>query len=146
MCIVASSQEARFTGDPSLKTLGGVTLWEAFEPVRSRLGKPLRIIEDPGAAFGRQYIYDGLALWAGYGVTREITVQQIEVTSPKLCTRSGVCPGTSAREAQRKLGKPILSEALEEGKNSYSIGIEACWLEVLVSAQTVKSMAVRCQP
>lgn len=121
-------------------------MWELFEPVSARMGKPRQVIEDWGAAFGREYIYDGMTLWAGFDVERKITVQQIEVTSSRYCTPSGVCPGMSASDAQRILGNPILSDEVKEGRNAFLIDVEACWLEVEILEGTIRKMAIRCQP
>jgi hypothetical protein len=130
----------------SSTTLGGVTMWELFEPVSARLGKPRQVIDDKGAAFGTQYIYEGMTLWAGFDAEHKITVQQIEVTNPRYCTSSGVCPGMKVSEAQRILGKPILAETISDGRNDYLIGVEACWLELDVRNGAIGQLAIRCQP
>lgn len=144
LCVKANAQESSSTGDSALRTLGGITFWEPFGPVLARLGKPIEIVEDGGAAWGNQYIYEGLVLWAGVGDYYKVL--QIKATSPRYCTTSGVCPGTSLEEARRKLGKPMYPETLQEGENRYDIAVEACWLEVAISERSVQSLAVLCQP
>jgi len=146
VCALSQAMEPSIPQIKKSTTLGGVTMWELFEPVSARLGKPRQVIKDEGAAFGTQYIYDGMTLWAGFGVEHKITVHQIEVTNPRYCTPSGVCPGMKVLEAQRILGKPILSEVIEEGRNNYLIGVEACWLEVDVRNGAIRQLAIRCQP
>ncbi len=131
---------------PASATLGGVTLGEPFQPVNDRLGKPLRVIYDDGAAFGTDYIWDGIRLSAGFNSERVVTVQQIEVTSPRYCTPSGVCPGMEQPDAQRILGKPVMTDVLVEGRNDFLIDVEACWLEVVIAGKRVQSLAIKCQP
>ena len=144
LCASANAQESGSTGDPALRTLGGITFREPFGPVLARLGTPIEIVEDGYAAWGNQYIYEGLVMWAGIG--EYYRVLQIQVTSPKYCTTSGVCPGTSLVEARRKLGKPMYPETLQEGENLYDIAVDACWLEVEIVKLKVRSMAIFCQP
>ena len=146
VCALSQAAEPPASRINDSLTLGGVTLWELFEPVSARMGKPRQVIEDWGAAFGREYIYDGMTLWAGFDVERKITVQQIEVTSSRYGTPSGVCPGMSASDAQRILGNPILSDEVKEGRNAFLIDVEACWLEVEILEGTIRKMAIRCQP
>ncbi|HUF73185.1 MAG TPA: hypothetical protein VMR74_09820 [Gammaproteobacteria bacterium] len=128
-------------------TLGGITLLEPFDPVSEPLGLPLQVVMNDFAAFGYEYIYSGLTLWAGLSVEGNVDiVWQIEATGSQYCTPSGVCPGMEAAEVQSILGNPALSDGVSEGRNQYLVNAEACWLEVNIDEQIVRSLAIRCQP
>jgi len=121
LCMLCAScmGTADSTRRPLPPTLGGITLWEPFEPVRARLGEPRSVDTGEGYyAFGPVYTFKGVVLSAAPGITSRVDVLQIEVTNPEYCTPSGVCPGMKAAEVQRILGRPNLSERVTNGINT----------------------------
>jgi hypothetical protein len=146
VCALSQATETSIPVVSNSATLGGVTLLEPFENVSARLGNPRQVIRDDGAAFGTQYVYEGMTIWAGFDDKRKVIVQQIVATSARYCTPSGVCPGRKVSDIRSKLGKPYLTGSVVEGRNRFPINVEACWLEADILEGVIQQLAIKCQP
>jgi hypothetical protein len=88
-----------------------------------------------------QFKYDGLVLSGD-----STTVYGIEAVGKNYCTPAGICPGTAMAEVERRLGKPLDSDSVREGRNEYLVNAEACWLRIDESAGFVSKLSNLCQP
>jgi hypothetical protein len=52
----------------------------------------------------------------------------------------------SIEDVQRILGKPDSSDAVVNGRNSFGIDVEGCWLDIEIAKRFVALLAIRCQP
>lgn len=142
-CLVvgaASAAEPSLVEDREL-SLGGVALGDTEAAVLRRLGQPHRIT-DTGDFLNIRMDYPGMAVWLGEGRR----VGEVLSTSREHCTPAGVCPGMPVGQAKEKYGSPLVVDR-EDGTFMEYPGTEsACWLQISVSKDIIRSVRAECQP
>jgi hypothetical protein len=138
LAVDASASEPRAT-----KAIGGVAIGASSVDVKKALGEPADVRHTWDALDSEWHYGEQLTVFFW---DRDQQVAEIRSESPKACTDTGVCPGTTISAVQSTLGAPVGNGPVSEGSNQYRSVEETCWLDVVVHKGRVSSIALRCQP
>ena len=121
-------------------TIAGISPGDTLGEITAMHGRPITQERSDGFIV-LQVRYDGLS----FDLDEDGLVANAETANPKYCFKGWLCPGALMPKVRSKLPGLTQPSSLVAPFVAYADG-DGCWLEITAPAQTITSLAFKCQP